>query len=95
MLPLRLPRVDSSGALRMAYWPANDRLLGHPLGAVRSSGGREVCSGSGGEAITAVWLADANNSEHVNVCEGEMGRVGVRVRWGGVGVRVRWGRVSV
>lgn len=72
MLPLRKPLIDASGDLRLAYWRANDALLGPPLPSfsqhaplLQQQSPRRIattCSPGSSQAVT--WLAEPDIAAH-------------------------------
>jgi hypothetical protein len=62
LLPLRQPRVDADGHLRLGHWSGNDALRGDPISLPPTLGA--AASVPGGDEIDVAWFAGSDQWDH-------------------------------
>ena len=62
LLPLREPRVDAGGHLRLGHWSGNDALKGDPLALPATLGAAAAVPGGGG--VDVAWFAGSEQWDH-------------------------------
>ena len=65
LLPLRQPRVDAGGHLRLGYWSGNDAINGHPLTLASASLAPTGGSGhSAGPGVATAFIEGSEDWDH-------------------------------
>eukprot|EP00937_MAST-01D_sp_MAST-1D-sp2_P000527 g527.t1 len=97
MLPMRQPVLDTSGALRLGWWPGNEAMLGGPVAGHSTTATAPpqvltaACAGAGGGAsVRVAWLAalDAATHDQGVYLRAQLSSIGATGAAGAVGVAI-------